>query len=109
MKHIPARLFCVGMLVSLSCGTATAQTLFTNVRIFDGKGATLSAPSNVLIKGNTIERISAAPISSIWLTPRGPEPMTSWSAMTSALTSRRTAAMRSGRVRRSMPRQRWTL
>ena len=63
MKHIPARLFCVGMLVSLSCGAATAQTLFTNVRIFDGKGATLSGPSNVLIKGNTIERISAAPIS----------------------------------------------
>lgn len=33
--------------------------LFENVRIFDGKGATsLSAPSNVLVKGNVIARIS---------------------------------------------------
>src|ERR1700758_2970114 len=37
-------------------------TLFENVRIFDGKGALLSAPSNVLIKGNVFERISTAPI-----------------------------------------------
>src|ERR1700726_2814279 len=37
-------------------------TLFENVRIFDGKGALLSAPSNVLIKGNIIERISTEPI-----------------------------------------------
>ena len=27
-------------------------TLFENVRIFDGKGASLSAPSNVLIKSS---------------------------------------------------------
>ena len=39
-----------------------AATLFQNVRIFDGKGTTLSAPSNVLVRGNTIERISASPI-----------------------------------------------
>ena len=32
------------------------------MRIFDGKRATLSAPSNVLVRGNTIERISAGPI-----------------------------------------------
>ena len=37
-------------------------TLFQNVRIFDGKSAALSAPSNVLVKGNTIERISVTPI-----------------------------------------------
>jgi len=37
-------------------------TLFQNVRIFDGTRPTLSAPSNVLIRGNTIERISASPI-----------------------------------------------
>ena len=37
-------------------------TLFENVRIFDGKGASRSAPSNVLIKGNIIERISTEPI-----------------------------------------------
>jgi imidazolonepropionase-like amidohydrolase len=41
--------------------TASA-TLFQNVRIFDGKGSALSAPSNVLVKGNIIERISATPI-----------------------------------------------
>ena len=39
-----------------------ATTLFQNVRIFNGKSATLSAPSNVLVRGNTIERISASPI-----------------------------------------------
>ncbi|MCC6890096.1 MAG: amidohydrolase family protein [Hyphomicrobiales bacterium] len=39
-----------------------AASLFQNVRIFNGKGATLSAPSNVLVKGNVIERISENPI-----------------------------------------------
>ena len=37
-------------------------TLFQNVRIFDGKTATLSAPSNVLVRDNKIERISLDPI-----------------------------------------------
>jgi imidazolonepropionase-like amidohydrolase len=37
-------------------------TLFENVRIFDGRGSALSAPSNVLVRGNKIERISATPI-----------------------------------------------
>lgn len=32
------------------------------MRIFDGKGASLSAPSNVLIKCNIIERTSTEPI-----------------------------------------------
>lgn len=39
-----------------------AVTLITNVRIFDGKASTLTAPRNVLIRGNKIERISADPI-----------------------------------------------
>ncbi|WP_376711673.1 metal-dependent hydrolase family protein [Bradyrhizobium altum] len=39
-----------------------SATLFQNVRIFDGKSASLSVPSNVLIKGNIIERISTEPI-----------------------------------------------
>src|SRR6516165_1712578 len=39
-----------------------ARTLFQNVRIFDGKSAALSAPSNVLVRGNIIERISLTPI-----------------------------------------------
>lgn len=37
-------------------------TLFQNVLIFDGKSAALSAPSSVLVRGNTIERISSSPI-----------------------------------------------
>ena len=35
-------------------------TLFQNVRIFDGRSSVLSAPSNVLVKGGNIERISAS-------------------------------------------------
>ena len=37
-------------------------TLFQNVRIFDGRSAALSAPANVLVRGNTIARISVNPI-----------------------------------------------
>src|SRR5262245_814176 len=37
-------------------------TLFRNVRIFDGKGDSLSGPMNVLIHGNVIERITASSI-----------------------------------------------
>ena len=40
----------------------STATLFQNVRIFDGKSGTLTAPSNVLVKRNVIERISTAPI-----------------------------------------------
>lgn len=49
-------------LLSLFHPAIAADVLFENVRIFDGKGATLSAPSNVLVKGNIISRISTAPI-----------------------------------------------
>lgn len=40
----------------------SSMTLFQNVRIFDGKSVTLSPASNVLVKGNVIERISTAAI-----------------------------------------------
>jgi imidazolonepropionase-like amidohydrolase len=46
-------------------GSAPAEqigTLFENVRIFDGKSDALSAPMNVLVRGNTIEKISLDPI-----------------------------------------------
>ena len=36
--------------------------LFEDVRIFDGKSAKLSAPSNVLVLRNQISQISTAPI-----------------------------------------------
>ena len=39
-----------------------AVALINNVRIFDGRSPALSVPSNVLIRGNIIERISAEPI-----------------------------------------------
>ena len=43
--------------------TAGARTtLFQNVRIFDGRSASLSAPSHVLVRGDTIERVSSVPI-----------------------------------------------
>ncbi len=37
-------------------------TLFQNVRVFDGKSDQLTAPMNVLVRGNKIEKISATPI-----------------------------------------------
>lgn len=44
-------------------GTGLAQTtLFQNVRVFDGRGTSLSNPTNVLVRGNTIAKISAEPI-----------------------------------------------
>lgn len=45
-----------------SGAVSEARILFQNVRIFDGKGGLLSAPSNVLVKGNIIEQISTRPI-----------------------------------------------
>ena len=37
--------------------------LFENVRVFNGKDGVLSQPANVLVVGNTIQAISASPIS----------------------------------------------
>jgi imidazolonepropionase-like amidohydrolase len=43
-----------------SQSTAPAeQKLFQNVRIFDGKSDTLSAPTNVLVRGNAIAKITS--------------------------------------------------
>ena len=42
--------------------SAAPVTVIQNVRIFDGKGGALSAPRNVLVRGNVIERISAEAI-----------------------------------------------
>jgi imidazolonepropionase-like amidohydrolase len=43
-------------------GNTGPVTLFSNVHIFDGKSDKLSAPSNVLVRGNIIEKISDKPI-----------------------------------------------
>ena len=63
--RIPAVLASIAM--SLAAGPpAQAQqspvVLFQNVRIFDGKNGALSPPSNVLVRDNRIEKISAATI-----------------------------------------------
>lgn len=42
--------------------TSETAILFQNVLIFDGKSAALSGPSNVLVRGKTIGRISTSPI-----------------------------------------------
>jgi imidazolonepropionase-like amidohydrolase len=73
MNYMPRRTFVAALLlvgVGLpsavraqgSPQTSGAVTLFENVRIFDGKSAALSAPSNVLVRGNKIETISSQPI-----------------------------------------------
>ncbi|KWX21409.1 hydrolase [Mycolicibacterium wolinskyi] len=41
---------------------ADRATDFRNVRIFDGRGDRLSAPSNVRVRGNRIERITTDPL-----------------------------------------------
>src|SRR5580704_10276409 len=74
MTSMSRRMFVATLLPLMAVGLASATraqsdppanssaTQFQNVRIFDGKSGSLSAPSSVLIKGNVIERISAAPI-----------------------------------------------
>jgi imidazolonepropionase-like amidohydrolase len=47
---------------SLPTPSTGSPTLFQNVRIFDGHSSSLSAPSNVLVRGNKIEQISTSPI-----------------------------------------------
>lgn len=51
-----------GLAPAAAAQAAARVTLFSNVRIFDGKSDTLSAPSNVLVRGNKIEKISTDPI-----------------------------------------------
>jgi imidazolonepropionase-like amidohydrolase len=69
MKHsrhfLPAIL---ALALAFSATTARSQqgneavTLFSNVRIFDGRTPSLSGPTNVLVRGNLIEQISSTPI-----------------------------------------------
>ena len=63
-------MFCrTSTLAAIVCLATTAHAderpkliLFENVRIFDGKSEALSASTNVLVRGNTIEKISSDPI-----------------------------------------------
>jgi imidazolonepropionase-like amidohydrolase len=57
---VVATLFLAGSsLVAQPTATVPAETLFRNVRIFDGSGSPLSAPTNVLVRGNVIAAIGA--------------------------------------------------
>jgi imidazolonepropionase-like amidohydrolase len=47
---------------ALAQNSQPTTVLFENVRLFDGKSAQLSGPTNVLVRGNKIEKISTAPI-----------------------------------------------
>jgi imidazolonepropionase-like amidohydrolase len=49
-------------LADASAFAQSSAVLFENVRIFDGKSSTLSGSMNVLVRGNTIDRISKDPI-----------------------------------------------
>ncbi|GEP53848.1 metal-dependent hydrolase family protein [Reyranella soli] len=53
---------CQASLAQQAPSDPASTTLFQNVRVFDGKGATLSAATNVLVRGDKIEKISAQPI-----------------------------------------------
>ncbi len=48
-----------GLSIATASAAAQTATLFRNVRVFDGTGTTLSAPTDVLVTGNTIARIGA--------------------------------------------------
>jgi imidazolonepropionase-like amidohydrolase len=65
VKNLVVLFASIGLGLSTSSAARAQQgstTLFENVRIFDGKSDALSGPSNVLVRGNKIEKISAAPI-----------------------------------------------
>lgn len=65
------RLMAVWLAYLLSAGSAVCQStpharesivLFANVRVFDGKNGRLTGSSHVLVRGNTISKISSEPI-----------------------------------------------
>src|SRR4030095_6610140 len=63
-KLVVLSLFIFGCLASAAPAqdSQPSAVLFEDVRVFDGKSATLSGLTNVLVRGNKIEKISTAPI-----------------------------------------------
>src|SRR5215472_215739 len=64
-RQLGTTLVVVTVFISVRLSAQDVQppsVLFQNVRVYDGKSARLSGPTNVLVRGNKIERISAAPI-----------------------------------------------
>jgi len=69
MRHLCGKLLatslvlgCVAAQIAEAQDSQPAGVLFENVRVFNGTGDRLSGPSNVLVVGNVIKSISAAPI-----------------------------------------------
>jgi imidazolonepropionase-like amidohydrolase len=48
--------------VAMAQFSPSTTVLFDNVRVFDGKSSSLTAPTNVLVVGNKIAKISTSPI-----------------------------------------------
>jgi imidazolonepropionase-like amidohydrolase len=57
-----ALLLVASLLPSFAQDAPQSVTVFSNVRIFDGKSDELSEPSHILVRGNVIEKISTSPI-----------------------------------------------
>lgn len=54
---------CAALLLTISgAAVQAADTLFHDVRVFDGKSSSLSEPSDVLVENNLIKTISTTPI-----------------------------------------------
>jgi len=64
LKPICTFIFACFFLLNFAKAQTSENTLFENVRIFDGKSNSLSGPVNVWIEGNKIKSISASPIPS---------------------------------------------
>src|SRR5262245_19403863 len=64
LSRLGTAVLLLGVFMSIIFAQDTQPTtiLFENVRVFDGKSAQLSGPTNVLVRGKKIERISTAPI-----------------------------------------------
>ena len=62
MTFFATRWMAVALATGVCAPAIADDVLFENVRIFDGTGIALSAPSNVLVKGNLIVSISTASI-----------------------------------------------
>ncbi len=55
-----ARAVAAATIITMAGGPAAADTLFRDVRVFDGSSSGLSAPTDVLVSGNRIARIAPA-------------------------------------------------
>ena len=64
MDTIKKRIVATALSVAFACGGASAQTLITNVHVFDGVNETRIENANVLIEDNLISAVSTDPIES---------------------------------------------